>query len=99
MRRLFKTIDERLREIGFEKTIENEHGAFYEREEPRYYYTHCLNLIHRSNGEWLVQSYQKEDNSDGFNNAIGLTPYEMELALKKIKKMKQAAGNDMACYL
>ena len=97
--KLFKTLDEKFADIGFVKTKEDRYGASYEREDPKHIYIQCLNLVHKLNGEWLVQSYEKDVNSDGLNNAVGLTSYELELALKKIKKMEQAAGNDMACYL
>ena len=97
--KLFKTIDEKFADIGFVKIKEDRYGASYEREDPKHIYTQRLNLVHKLNGEWFVQSYEKDVNSDGFNNSVGLTPYEMELGLKKIKKLEQAAGNDMACYL
>lgn len=41
----------------------------------------------KKSGRHVIQSYQEEVNSDGFNNMIGLTAYETKLALKKMKRL------------
>lgn len=87
--RLFKSIDERLSDIGFVKTGESKQfGATYERINDKYNYVQCLDLLHKANGRHLIQSYQKDVNSDKFNNSVGLSIYEAKLAVKKMKQMR-----------
>lgn len=85
--KLFKTIDEKLNDIGFVKVEETRFGARYQRENNKYNYIQCLDLLHKVSGKHLIQSYQKDVNKDGFNNSIGLTMYEAKLAVKKMKQM------------
>lgn len=85
--KLFRTIDEKLYDIGFVKMSEDKYGAEYERENTKYGYIQTLSLPHKANGKHLIQSYQKDVNKDGFNNVVGLTVYESKLALKKMKEM------------
>lgn len=85
--KLFKTVDEKLGDIGFAKIKENKYGANYERNIPKYGYVQCLDLLHKKSGKHLIQSYQKDINKDGFNNVVGLTMYESKLANKKMKQM------------
>jgi hypothetical protein len=85
--KLFKNVDERLNEIGFVKVKEDQYGAEYIRKNDTYSYTQCLDLLHKANRRHLIQSYQKDVNSDGFNNTVGLSIYEAKLSLKKMKQM------------
>lgn len=85
--KLLKNIDNRLKDIGFIKIEEDGHGALYERKNEEYSYIQRLDLMHKNNGSHVIQSYQKNVNSDGFNNMIGLTMYETKLAIKKMKRM------------
>ena len=85
--KLFKSIDDKFKEIGFIKIDEDEYGVLYRREEVKYNYAHCIEIIHKLSGRHIVISYQKDINNEGFNNAVGLTVYETKLVLKKIKKM------------
>ena len=87
--KLFKTIDEKFEEIGFIKVKEDKYGATYERENKRYKFTQSLDLLHKSSGKHIVQSYDKNltDIKGIGNTCIGLTMYEMKLCIKKMKKM------------
>lgn len=77
-------IDEKLKELGFIKQEESKHGAFYTKEIKEDGYTHCLDILHKANGNHIIQSYQKGLNSDDFSNMVGLTYKETKLALKNI---------------
>lgn len=46
--KLFKSIDDRLKEIGFTKVSENEYGASYERDDKKYKYTQCVDLSYKN---------------------------------------------------
>lgn len=46
-----------------------------------------LDIVHTASGRYLIQSYKKDCNSDGFSNTIGLTDKEARLVLKKMKEL------------
>lgn len=87
--KLFKTIDEKFAEIGFEKIEEDKYGAYYEREVPVYNYTQVLFLGHKASGLHVIQSYDKNlmDERKIGNTGVGLTMYEAKLCIKKMKQM------------
>lgn len=86
--KLRKTIDEKFAEIGFRKVNEGHLYVEYERFNADYQYMQKIALFHKSNGYHLIQSYVKDVNSEGFNNVVGLTMYEADLCLKKMKSKK-----------
>lgn len=85
---LFKSIDDKFLDIGFKKKVENENCVVYERNDAKYGYTQCLDILYKSNGRHIVQSYDCElfDDSNIENTCVGLTYYEMKLALKKMRQ-------------
>lgn len=85
---LFKNTDKRLLKIGFVKIREDKYGAEYEREDKKYGYIQKLSFYHKESGKHLILSYEKECNSDNYNNVVGLTFYETKLALRKMKELK-----------
>lgn len=87
--KLFKSIDEKLNEIGFTKVADNKYGAEYERYNEAYGYTQCVDLLHKLSGRHIIQSYDKElfDEKKIGNTCVGLTYYEMKLFLKKMRKI------------
>ena len=87
-----KTIDERIKELGFTKEEESKLSVTYTRYNNQFKYTHVVELGHKAdpNKHWLLHSYQQGCNSDGFNNNVGLTPKEIKLFYKKgIKKWRR----------
>ena len=83
---MFKTTDDRFNEIGFTKVKENQYSANYERK-TKHGYVQCLDLVRKSSGRHIIQSYEKGVNKDGFNNCVGLTMYEAKLCRRKMKQM------------
>ena len=55
--KLFKTTDEKLRELGFVKTDQGGHGASYEREMRNY--TQVVALVRKKYGDAILQSYDR----------------------------------------
>lgn len=90
--KLFKSVDEKLAEIGFCKNIENEHVVYYERYDAKYKYVHSVDILHKRSGENIIQSY---DSTCGVSAAVGLTGYEMKLFVKKMKQMGWYSGKDV----
>lgn len=48
--KLFKSVDEKLRDIGFAKESEGKYHVAYVRKNHAPGYTHCLDILHKSNG-------------------------------------------------
>ena len=91
--KLFKSIDERFKELGFEKIEnENKYGVGYIKEiilNDNNKYIHRIDILHKASGNHLIQSYQEGVNSDGFNNMVGLDYKTTKLAMKKYRQMKR----------
>ena len=87
--RIFKSVDEKLKEIGFVKIEENKHGVMYERENSKYNFTQSVDILHKDSGRHILQSYDKDltDEKNIGNTCVGLTRYEMKLFIKKMKKL------------
>lgn len=88
MRKLFKTVDDKLREIGFCKVDEDKISVCYERRNKVYNYTQVLYIGHQAQGRHFVQSFDKEliDAKGVGNTCVGLTYYEMKLVMKKMRQ-------------
>ena len=86
MTKLFKTVDQRFKDLGFVKVVDDQYVVVYERPCPRY--THVLALVHKAKGLPLIQSYDKNlfDEEKIGNTCVGLTYLETKLALKKMRK-------------
>ena len=82
---MFKSIDKRFLELGFAKGEESDGVLEYIRYNNQYNFTHIISIIHKHNGNHLIQSYEEEVNSDGYNNVVGLSKEETKLALKAMK--------------
>lgn len=87
--KLFKSVDEKLKEIGFVKIKEDKYGVRYERENSKYNFTQSVNILHKASGRHILQSYDNElmDQKKIGNTCVGLTGYEMKLFLKKMKQV------------
>lgn len=91
--KLFKTVDEKLAEIGFERA--NEDGICrYFRKDKKYGYMQEVCILHKNSGRHILQSYDPElgDSKGIGNTCVGLTGYEMKLFVKKMKQLKLYAG-------
>lgn len=88
MKKLFKTIDDKFLEIGFQKVQDDKYVATYERKVEKYNFTQVLAICHKDSGRHIVQSYDKDlfDDKKIGNTNVGLTYYEMKLVLKKMRK-------------
>ena len=87
--KIFKTVDEKFKEIGFIKVEDDKYGVSYEKQNYSPKYLQRLDILHKENGRHIVQSYDPylmDDKKIG-NTCVGLTMYEMNLCIKKMKKM------------
>lgn len=84
---LFKTVDEKLEEIGFKKIKEDKYGAEYERYNEQFKFTQKLDIMHKLSGNHIVQSYDVNSCTSKGCNMVGLTYKEMKLALAKMKEL------------
>ena len=85
---IFKSIDEKFKDIGFIKVREDKYGVVYERYEDEYGYVQRLEILHKANGKHLIQSYDVTNTTSEFSPVVGLTGYELKLRLIKMKKIK-----------
>ena len=87
--KLFKSVDEKLKEIGFVKIKEDKYGVRYERKNSKYNFTQSVDILHKASGRHILQSYDNElmDQKNIGNTCVGLTGYEMKLFLKKMKQI------------
>ena len=85
---MFKSVDEKLKELGFEKkSQENEYGVTYERQCDGY--LQWVSIMHKANGNHILQSYDPElfDEKKIGNTCVGLTYTELRLFTKKMKQL------------
>lgn len=87
--KLFKSVDERLKDLGFIKLDEDNFGVSYVKDVKKYGFRQRLDIMHKASGKHLIQSYQEGTNSDGFNNVVGLSYEETKLAMKKYRQLKK----------
>lgn len=87
--KLFKSVDEKLKEIGFVKIEEKKYGVRYERKNSKYNFTQSVDILHKASGRHILQSYDADlmDEKKVGNTCVGLTGYEMKLFLKKMKQI------------
>ncbi len=89
--KLFKTVDDKLAEIGFIKTKEDKYGIEYKRTNATdtYKYIHKVCILHKSSGRHILQSYDQDlmDEKKIGNTCVGLTGYEMKLFIRKMKQI------------
>jgi hypothetical protein len=78
-----KSIDDKLKDIGFTKMYDSNLVVQYERTNTQFKYIHGVDLVRKTGRCPIIQSFQK-DNS----KMVGLTILEAKLFLKKIKKLK-----------
>ena len=87
--KLFKTVDEKLYDLGFKKVSEDPYSVIYTREDFMLGYAHYLDIFYRSNGIVLIQSYGRYTESGGYYNIVELTNEEVKLVYKKSKEIKK----------
>lgn len=88
--RIFKTIDEKLNDIGFIKVDEDKYGATYVRNDVKYPYTQRVDIVYKKSGRHILHSYDPalSDQKGIGNICVGLTYTEMKLFCKKMAQMK-----------
>lgn len=91
----FKSIDKKIKELGFKKVADNKYAVSYERLDKVFGYTQCVDILHKASGRHILQSYDKNlsDSLGIGNTSVGLTGYEMKLFYKKMKKMGYVKKN------
>ena len=87
MFKIYKTTDEKLRELGFIKTREDKYGAEYRRFNKTFDYTHCVEICHKKSAKHIIQSYSIEGSNSEYSPVVGLTYTEMKLFTKKMKQL------------
>ena len=89
MLKIFKSVDEKLAEIGFIKKGENNFLCEYERFNKEHNFVHRVSIGRKKSGNHILHSYDPAlfDTEKIGNTCVGLTEYEMKLFHKKMKKL------------
>ena len=87
---MFKTVDQKIADLGFTKVHEDKFGVLYERQNDGY--TQRVDIVHKASGNHILQSYDpelyaKEKNKTIGNGVVGLTCTELRLFAKKMKQL------------
>ena len=87
MIKLFKSVDDKLFDIGFIKIRDDKYGCEYTRQCDTF--TQKVVIIRKKSGRHILQSYDPTlfDAQNIGNTCVGLTGYEMSLFLKKMKQI------------
>ena len=85
--KFFKTVDEKLADIGFIKDEESEFCVNYKKNIEEYGYVQILEIQHKASGSHTIHSYEEGVNKDGYNNSVGLSLRAAKLALEKARQM------------
>ena len=86
---MFGNVDKKFGKIGFVKISEDKHGVRYERMDECHDYAQVLYIGYKSNGNHIVQSYDKDlmDSKMIGNTCVGLTYYEIKLIKRKMRQL------------
>ena len=87
IRMLFKSLDQKIADLGFKETRNDKYGIEYERNNGAY--IHKVVLLHKHNGKHIMQSYDPALIAPGYigNACAGLTYKELVLFAKKMKQI------------
>lgn len=86
MKIMMKIADKKFRRLGYECVYETERVVDYEKKTDSGY-VHTIELIYKCRGQHICISYEKGCNSDGYNNAVGMTAQEMRWARRKMHEL------------
>ena len=82
----FKSIDQKIADLGFKETQNDKYGIEYERNNGAY--IHKVALLHKASGKHILQSYDPALFTGKIGNtAVGLSYRELMLFAKKMKQI------------
>lgn len=92
--KLFRTIDQKIEDMGFKKIDDNQFIVLYERDfrlysdNTQHGYRQVVSLCHKRSGRNIIQSYDPDlfDDKKVGNTCVGLTYKELKIFMKKMKK-------------
>jgi hypothetical protein len=83
MIKIFKSIENKIKDLGFELIYESDLVLQFKRKNKQFDYIQRVDLVRKTNKIPIIQSYQKDNDA-----MVGLTIIECKLFLKLIKKLK-----------
>ena len=86
---VFKSIDRKIADLGFKEIRNDKYGIEYERN--NWNYIHKVVLLHKHNGQNILQSYDPAlfDTETIGNTNVGLSYRELVLFTKKMKRLEK----------
>lgn len=85
-----KSIENKLKELGFNKVYESDLVVQFERWDDQFKYTNGVDLVHKQSGKHLIQSFEKGKNTlnDLDSIMVGIEFKHLKLFMKYFKKLK-----------
>lgn len=80
----FRKADHEFEKIGLKNVAETASIVQYERKER--WGIHCIDILYKTSGEHIIQSYQKGTLDNFMSYMCGMTHKEARLAIKKMKE-------------
>lgn len=84
-------VDKKFLKLGYSLDYSTKYGASYKKDMGKY--CHVISILHKSyrdrEDNYIIQSYQEDLNSDGFNNMDVMTKREAQLAVQKLNELKR----------
>lgn len=84
---IFKSVDDKLRELNFYLVMQNDLGAEYRRIDPELTMVHRVDLQYMDDGTVALYSYELNVSED--KKTVGLDKTELKLFVKKMKEMER----------
>lgn len=86
---IFKNTDRKIADLGFKQVRNDKYGIEYERNNG--IYIHKVALLHKANGQNILQSYDPAlyDAKTIGNTCVGLSYRELVLFTKKMKRFEK----------
>ena len=93
-----KNIDKKFKKIGFKKIRDDKYSVVYIRYNKENNYEQELSLLHKDNGNHIVQSCDPNlfDSKNIGNTCVGLNSYELKLIYKKLKQKKWLSNKKLS---
>jgi len=85
----FKSVNQKIKELGFEKNYESDLVVQFQRKDKQFDFIHGVDIVHKQTGNHIIQSYQKDSPCEKFDYMVGITFDECKLFLKYAKKIKK----------
>lgn len=87
--KVFKTLNDKISELGFTLTEENNRHIEYTRHNDTYNFNQKVVILHKASGRHILQSYDVDSTNTDGSICVGLTYEELKLFVKKFRQLQR----------